>query len=496
MDLNLEAKLSPDERAVMAFRMSCISPDDAKYGAESEPLATYLSAGAEWHACAHVQRVLLETRVEFGQAQEHHVDEVSRALSKISPINMALLEKSKEIQHDQLAVIAEIGRFVSPETKALLHPGTTSYDILDTARSWLLKRAWATVSRPAVIKPIDRLCMLAEKFIAEDARRAASGTGMPYLQVGRTHLQNTSPVPFGVTLAGYAARLADRVERLDSDFARLKGKISGIVGTGASVEMVVGEGRSMEFERAVLKKLGLEPDYAATQIVQKERLADIGHGLATLAHVIEDFSNDMRLLYSSAIREVTSRDNAARLGGSSADALKNNPINYENICGKAAVIESGMRVLYAMIQSDFHRDLRNSVQGRYQPQQMMVEVYESCVRLDKALSQLSVNEDRMSSNLQEVRDNPSEAMVAILRGEQWLHSTYGVGHDFVKEIGKRKGAKPLLPAALEDREFKELYERLPQAKKDILRGKLESYLGSSIERAEHNIAYARSIMNK
>jgi len=65
--------------------------------------------------------------------------------------------------------------------------------------------------------------------------------------------------------------------------------------------------------------------------IQKEDLADAGHALVTLMHVIGDFANDIRILYSSDIGEVTSRDNAERLGGSSADAGKNNPINYENI---------------------------------------------------------------------------------------------------------------------------------------------------------------------
>lgn len=74
--------------------------------------------------------------------------------------------------------------------------------------------------------------------------------------------------------------------------------------------------------------------------------------------VLADFANDMRMLYSSEIQEVTSMDAAKRLGGSSADAGKNNPINWENIAGKFAVVESGMRVLYAMITTDFQRDLR------------------------------------------------------------------------------------------------------------------------------------------
>jgi adenylosuccinate lyase len=76
-----------------------------------------------------------------------------------------------------------------------------------------------------------------------------------------------------------------------------------------------------------------------------------------------------------------------------------------------------MQVLYAMIQSDLQRDLRGSVQARYQPNQMISEMFESFVRANKALETLSVNEERMAENLLKIRNNPSEALVAILRGE-------------------------------------------------------------------------------
>jgi adenylosuccinate lyase len=432
--------------------------------------------------CCELQKILLEVRAGLGQADKKHVAEVEAALKKISTLNIALLEE-QVTKHDQLAVIEEIGRFVSPATKALLHPGTTSYDILDTSRSVLFKQAWKQVIRPEICKAIETLCGLSER-------------SMDVLQVGRTHLQDTSPILFGGTLASYAARLAERVLKTDAAFADLRGKISGIVGTGASVDMVIGN--SLAFEQQVLERVGLQPDLTATQIVQKERLSDVGHQLTSLMHVLADFANDMRILYSSAIGEVTSRDNAQRLGGSSADAGKNNPIQYENIAGKAVVIEAAMRLLYSLIQSDLQRDLRGSVVSRYQPQAMMVQLYEAFVRLnEKALPQLSVNEDRMAANLVPITQNPTEAMVAILRGEpSWVHASYGVGHDFVQEMARqaKKAKQPLLTIALQDAEFKKLYDGLPENKQAILSGKLELYTGSARERAEMNRTFARSIL--
>jgi len=483
--LDLVSTLSLEERAEREFSMNCISPDDGKYFPVTKDLVPYLSVGAEWNACTLLQKVILETRVEFGRAEQRHLDEVISALPKISALNIALLE-DQITRHDQLAVIGEIGRFVSPETKALLHPGTTSYDILDTARSYIFKKAWFEVMRPKITSAVEKLIDISER-------------SMDYLQVGRTHLKDTSPVLFGGFMATYVGRFAERLEKLDSHFSGLKGKVSGIVGTGAGIEMVIGRGKAMEFEEEVLKKLELEPDYTATQIVQKERLADVGNGLTTLMLVLKDFANDIRLLYSSAIGEVFSSDNAERLGGSSTDALKDNPINYENMKGKAVVVESGMRLLYELISTDLQRELSGSVIARYQPQAQMSETYESFTRLNKALPKLTLNEERLAQNLQAVRNRPSEAMVTILRGEVgWVHSQYGAGHDFVKEMGKRaiKTRKGLLEVALEDSEFRKLYGTLSPLKQDILKGNLEKYTGDYRERAAININHARSVINK
>ncbi|MBR9675519.1 hypothetical protein GOV05_00765 [Candidatus Woesearchaeota archaeon] len=483
---DLVSRIEREEEQVGAGNLRSVSPDDAKYWKDTKDLAFYLSAHAEWMACAWVQKVLLETRVEFGQAKKENLEELEDALTDISPANMNLLEADPRIRHDQLAVLEEIGRFVSEETKALLHPGTTSYDILDTARSYLLKEAYPNVFRPAVGEVINKLCDLSEEHI-------------DLLQVGRTHLNHTSPVPFGTTLAISAARLAERLEKADAAFGDLRGKISGIVGTGASIEQVIGNGRSRDFEFRVLEKLGLKPDTTATQIVQKERLADTGNSIVTLMHVLGDFANDMRILYSSDINEVTSRSGAKRLGGSSADASKNNPINWENIAGKTTVVESGMRVLYEMISSDLQRDLRSSVQARYQPQLMMVETYESFNRASKALDNLSVNEDVMARNLRKVNEFPSEAMVAILRGYAYVHPEYGVGHSFVKEISKlaKEDNDRLMSVALRDDHFHDFfYNEISNEHRNILSGGIENYVGSAKVDAKKNAMYARGVASK
>ena len=480
-ELDLVDSMSQEERIYQNFCMDRIYPDDAKYSDKNDPMRPYISERALWKKCAEVQYFLLETGVEFGRGNQKNIDEAKVAFEKCDPLNMKLIE-SKVTKHDQLAVIEELGRYTSEKTKSYFHPGTTSYDIIDTARSNLLKGAWKEVMRPKVTEVIEKFCDLAETY--EDV-----------VQVGRTHLQNTSPVSFGGYISNYAKRLAQRVEKVDQCVDEFKGKISGIVGTGAGPTMIFGD-RAEEFEERVLEKLDLEPDTTATQIVQKEGILDFGHFLVSLDGVLANYAEDMRFLYSSEVQEVTSRDNEKRLGGSSTDAGKNNPINWENIAGKYAEIESGMRVLYEMNRTNLQRDLRNSVQARYQPNKMMAEVYESFSRASGCMDMLSVNVDKIEKNLKRVREFPTEAATTILKGENFIHPEYGLPHSFVKEKAKesKRDKRKFIQVCKEDSEFLEVYKKMPEFKRSILEGEMENYLGSHQKRAMENVAYARSII--
>ena len=112
-NLDLVSLLKPEDRAVKEFQMQCISPDDSKYADASKRLALYLSADAELRACIKVQRTLLETRVELGQADPKHLEYLDAAIPKINTLNIALLEK-EVTKHYQLAVLEELWRFVPP----------------------------------------------------------------------------------------------------------------------------------------------------------------------------------------------------------------------------------------------------------------------------------------------------------------------------------------------------------------------------------------------
>ena len=144
--------------------LQTISPDDGKYGSASQELLPYLSAEAEWRQFAQIQRALLATRVRLGQAEPKHLRELEEAVQKFDPQSADGFERDRSIAHDQLAVLEELGRHMSQETKALLHPGTTSYDIVDTARSYLFRQSWNNVLRPKIVDVIEKLCVISEEY--------------------------------------------------------------------------------------------------------------------------------------------------------------------------------------------------------------------------------------------------------------------------------------------------------------------------------------------
>lgn len=476
-----QVSLLKDRKAQeLRFGLHCVNPMDAKYrGKVGTLVETYLSPDAELRANALVQYTLLETLGEYGIVPQQNVEEAKKALQKIDPLNIALLEDNVT-QHDQLAVLVEFSRHISPETQAYMHPGTTSYDVVDTSRAFLFKGAWKEYIEPATKNLILKLAELSTEYL-------------DVVQIGRTHLQYTSPIIFGGYLSAITRRLAEEYKLIDDSFNNLKGKISGIVGTGAGVSQFVEN--DIEFEKKVLEKLGLQPEFCLSQTTSKESYLHVGQAISGFTGVLCKFANDMRLLYSSDINEVVSRK--VRVGGSSTDAFKDNPINWENIAGTYAIINGELSVLEAMVQTDLQRHLSDSKQGRYEPQGMMTNFYEMVLRTNKALETFSINEDKMKEHLVHFEKVPSEAMVTILKSHGFKTNKHANAHDFVKEISTKvkMGKGTLLELALEHEEFKELYDtKLSQKQISTLNGDYNHYLGSAKERAKINIAGAIDIL--
>jgi adenylosuccinate lyase len=411
-------------------------PLDYKY--HHEELVPFLSAAGEVEKFAEVQAALMSGLQKFGKATQDDVDAMYAAIDKIDPASVFYLEKNVT-KHDQNAVIRAISEFVPPETAMKIHPGTTSYDIIDSARAAIYKTVTTDVLLPAAKDLLSIFVQLAWKYADR-------------VQIGRTHGQWTSPITFGYSMAFFANRQAKRINKLEEAANNLEGKVSGITGTHASPGTIVGLENALEFERYVLEDcMGIKQSEISMQITAKENLADLGHAVVTLDTVLADLSNTMRHLQRSEIAEVMEYYDKSDQVGSSADPGKRNPITFENVNGVWEAVISGQFVIYHLGVSDHQRDLRNSAPARFEPNHMICMMYDGIKRLTKIMSKIKVDGDRMDEILDLADDySKTECLTAILKKHEVPDA-----HEKIRKIviDARKKGRILVDVAREDDEI-------------------------------------------
>ena len=210
--------------------------------------------------------------------------------------------------------------------------------------------------------------------------------------IGRTHGVHAEPTTFGLKLAGWAFEL-------DRDRARLRralegvrvGKLSGAVGTYSATDP--------ELERLVCERLGLEPEPVSTQIVPRDRHAELLSALALVASSLDRFATEIRHLARTEVREVQEPFGEGQKG-SSAMPHKRNPVVAERICGLARVVRAGAQVGLENVALWHERDISHSSAER-------VVVPDSFLALDYMLDRFAwlvegmvVLPERMRSNLE------------------------------------------------------------------------------------------------
>ncbi len=227
----------------------------------------------------------------------------------------AVREREAVTDHDVAAFVDVLSASAGPAGR-WIHFGLTSSDVLDTALALQLRRAGEVIVPGAY--------ELA-RVLAERAREHADT-----LCVGRTHGVHAEPTSFGLKLAGFAMEAHRNAERLEAAFAAAAvGAISGAVGTYAAL--------GPEFEERVLERLGLAREPVSTQVVPRDRHAQLLNAIALAGAGLERFALEIRHLQRTEVREVEEPFRAGQKG-SSAMPHKRNPITTERICGLARVL--------------------------------------------------------------------------------------------------------------------------------------------------------------
>jgi adenylosuccinate lyase len=284
----------------------------------------------------------------------------------------------EEVTHHDVAAFVDAVAVDLGEEGRWLHYGLTSSDVVDTAL--------ALQAREACLLILDGL----DKAFTTVVRRAEEHRET--MMVGRTHGVHAEPITFGAKLAGWAFELgrdADRVERALAGIS--VGKLAGAVG--------VYGGGDPEMERVACGILGLTPEPAATQVVPRDRHADLLAALALCAASLERFALEIRHLARTEVGEVREPFGKGQKG-SSAMPHKRNPVVAERICGLARVVRAGAVVGLENVALWHERDISHSSAER-------VVIPDAFLALDYMLDRftwlvegLVVDSERMRANLE------------------------------------------------------------------------------------------------
>src|SRR5205085_7301657 len=226
-----------------------------------------------------------------------------------------IAERERVTEHDTAAFVDVLAASAGPAGR-WIHHGLTSSDVLDTGLALQLRRVGE------LVLPDSR------RIVEALARRAREHVHT--LCVGRTHGVHAEPTTFGIKLAGFAFEADRNARRLERAFSQSTvGAISGAVGTYSATDP--------KFEERVLARLGLEHEPVSTQVVARDRHAELLQAIALAGAGLERVATEIRHLQRTEVREV---EEPFRTGqkGSSAMPHKRNPIVSERVCGIARLL--------------------------------------------------------------------------------------------------------------------------------------------------------------
>jgi adenylosuccinate lyase len=321
-----------------------------------------------------IELLACEAQAELGVVPREAVEHI-RAKAAFDVVRIAEIER--EVKHDVIAFLTNVGEHVGPEAR-FIHLGMTSSDVLDTSLALQMKQAGELL--------LEDLRSLSAVL----ARRAKEFKMTP--MVGRTHGVHAEPTTFGLKLALWYDETRRNLARLQAAVERIAvGQISGAVGTF--------EHLSPKVEAYVCAKLGLAPAPVSTQILQRDRHAEFMTTLALIGSSLEKFATEIRHLQKTEVLEAEEFFSEGQKG-SSAMPHKRNPITCERIAGLSRVLRGNALAALENVALWHERDITHSSVER-------IVVPDSCILLDtmltlicEVLENLLVYPENMRKNLE------------------------------------------------------------------------------------------------
>ncbi|MGB6410503.1 MAG: adenylosuccinate lyase [Candidatus Deferrimicrobiaceae bacterium] len=285
-------------------------------------------------------------------------------------------EIEKRVKHDVIAFLTSVAEHIGEDSR-FLHVGMTSSDVLDTSFAVQMRQALTLLLRDA------------RRVFDVLKRRAFEHKDT--VMIGRSHGIHAEPVTFGLKMALWADEMRRNISRLKRAREVISvGKLSGAVGTFASIDPSV--------EEYVCRKLSLRPAPVSTQIVQRDRHAEVFATIAVVGSSLEKFATEIRHLQRTEVREVEESFSKGQKG-SSAMPHKRNPVLSENLCGLARLLRGYALTALENVPLWHERDISHSSAERVIAPDATIVLDFALVRFHDIMDKLVVYPERMKKNI-------------------------------------------------------------------------------------------------
>jgi adenylosuccinate lyase len=339
-----------------------------------EEMAGIFSERAVFARWLEVELLAVEARTRLGEVPVSDLSVIKAGAA----IDLQRIAELEAIRHHDVVAFVEAVREKVGEAGRHLHFGLTSSDVVDTAAAMALMDAG-----DLLVAGVGRLGSSVRRLALEHRHT---------IMAGRTHGVHAEPITFGAVLAGWAFELARARERLRRARDSVAvGKLSGAVGTYSQL--------SPEVEAYVCERLGLVPEDAATQVVARDRHAELLGAIALTGASLERFATEIRHLQRTELREAE-EPFAAGQKGSSAMPHKRNPIVCERICGLARVLRGYVQPALEDVALWHERDISHSSVERIVVPDGCILLDYMCDRMRWVVDGLVVHPENMRRNLE------------------------------------------------------------------------------------------------
>ena len=345
-----------------------------------------------------VEAALALAHAEVGNIPQKDAEKIAN-MASLEFVNLDRVKAiEKEIKHDIASLVRALAE-VCGQSGSFVHLGATSYDIVDTANALQLKTALDLIEKKLV-----RFREILRKKALEHKKT---------IIMGRTHGQHALPTTLGFKFAVWMSEISRHIQRLKESKNRVVvGKISGAIGTQASL----GE-HATRIQELVMKRLNIKAAEISTQIVQRDRHAELVCLIAIIASSMENMATEIRQLQRPEIGELFESFERTKQVGSSTMPHKRNPETCERICGLARVVRGLVVPALENVVTWHERDLTQSSAERFVIPEACILVDYLLLLMTNVVAHLRVDKKQMLKNidLTQGRAMSEAVMMALTR---------------------------------------------------------------------------------